>query len=128
MWRRKRSRWWGIGIWIRINVARRRDRDSSPLDESPAQGLPSPPVDSASAAAADEDLADIVRADTPDSDEEEHQLDAGDDLFLASPTLTRLTAADVSLDMDVRDWSLDSDDEESEYEESGDDSDGSDDL
>ncbi|KAJ7114691.1 hypothetical protein C8R44DRAFT_880777 [Mycena epipterygia] len=104
------------------------DRDSSPLDESPAQGFPSPPVDSAAGGnVPDNALADIVRADTPDSDEEERQLDAGDDLFLASPTLMRLTAADVSLDMDVCDWSLDSDDEESEYEESGDDSDGSDD-
>ncbi|KAJ7131201.1 hypothetical protein C8R44DRAFT_829613 [Mycena epipterygia] len=84
------------------------DRDSSPLDESPAQGFPSPPVDSAAGG-------------------NERQLDAGDDLFLASPTLMHLTAADVSLDMDVCDWSLDSDDEESECKESGDDSDGSDD-
>ncbi|KAJ6595416.1 hypothetical protein B0H10DRAFT_2167812 [Mycena sp. CBHHK59/15] len=108
------------------------DRDPSPLDDSLGPGLPSPPVDSVSAAggnAADDDLADHVRADTPDSDEEERQrVDAGEDLFLASPTLTRFNAADVSLDMDVRDWSLDSGDEESEYEESGDDSDDLDDL
>ncbi|KAJ6615997.1 hypothetical protein B0H10DRAFT_2219880 [Mycena sp. CBHHK59/15] len=63
-----------------------------------------------------------------DEEEERQRVDAGEDLFLASPTLTRFNAADVSLDMDVRDWSLDSDDEESEYEESGDDSDDLHDL
>ncbi|KAJ6570550.1 hypothetical protein DFH09DRAFT_1313147 [Mycena vulgaris] len=48
--------------------------------------------------------------DNTDSDEEPSQDEELDALFLASPTLTRFDAADVSLDMDVEEVDLDGDD------------------
>ncbi|KAJ6616881.1 hypothetical protein B0H10DRAFT_2434725 [Mycena sp. CBHHK59/15] len=54
-----------------------------------------------------------VPADGPDdsdSDEEPSEDEELDGLFLASPTLTRFDAADVSLDMDVEEMDLDDDD------------------
>jgi len=92
--------------------------------------LPGPAAPSVPGPVSEDDYADLPGLVTiPDSDEEpEVDADDEEDLFAASPTLTRFNADDVSLDMDVREWYLDGDDDESEYEasgeESGDDSDG----
>ncbi|KAK7019993.1 hypothetical protein R3P38DRAFT_1236976 [Favolaschia claudopus] len=67
----------------------------------------------------EDDFADMPGlADIPDSDEEpeDDAEEEDEDLFAESPTLTRLNAGDVALDMDVEEWNLDGDEGDSEGE------------
>ncbi|KAJ7022410.1 hypothetical protein C8F04DRAFT_960328 [Mycena alexandri] len=85
-----------------------------------------PPVElPVGAAPAEDDQVALPRLEEiPDSDEEEGDVDAGEEeLLLASPTLTRLNAEDVALDMDVHEWYLDGEEDDSDYEGSGGESD-----
>lgn len=66
------------------------------------------PMNTSSTDAGDEPVQDLQQEQLPDSDEEDYP----EDLFIDSPTLTRLEEDDVVLDMD--DWSL-----EEELVESG---------
>ncbi|KAJ7903121.1 hypothetical protein B0H13DRAFT_1483380, partial [Mycena leptocephala] len=58
-------------------------------------------------------------ADIPDSDDEPEQ-EEENELFVASPTLTRFNADDVALDMDIDKWDLDQKEDDSDYEGSED--------
>ncbi|KAJ7036838.1 hypothetical protein C8F04DRAFT_1181176 [Mycena alexandri] len=85
-----------------------------------------PPVElPVGAAPAEDDQVALPRLEEiPDSDKEEGDVDAGEEeLLLASPTLTRLNAEDVALDMDVHEWYLDGEEDDSDYEGSGGESD-----
>ncbi|KAJ7679242.1 hypothetical protein DFH06DRAFT_975213 [Mycena polygramma] len=97
--------------------------DLLPLLESPALDIVLPDVAAPGADAADDDDDIPGLSDIPDSDEEPDP-DAEEELFAASPTLTRFNADDVALDMDVREWYLDEEEDGSEYSASGDESDG----
>ncbi|KAJ6469072.1 hypothetical protein C8R47DRAFT_1151103 [Mycena vitilis] len=73
--------------------------------------------------ASDDEHGDLPGLQTIVNSDDEHEPDADydEDLFVQSPTLTRFNADDVALDMDVREWYLDGEDEGSEYDTSGDD-------
>ncbi|KAJ7482617.1 hypothetical protein FB451DRAFT_1350610 [Mycena latifolia] len=105
-----------------FDILRARRRLTPVTDLLPMLTRPASPSDPASPGGSAADDADMsTLADTPSSDEEEPEVDEeNEDLFLASPTLTRFDAGDVSLDMDVHEWYLDdAEGENSEYDGSG---------
>ncbi|KAJ7043255.1 hypothetical protein C8F04DRAFT_944756 [Mycena alexandri] len=59
------------------------------------------------ASAEDDPMDPPALEEIPESDEEEGDAVASEELLLASPTLTRLNAEDVALDMDEHEWYLD---------------------
>jgi hypothetical protein len=61
-------------------------------------------------------------ADIPDSDDNPEQ-EEENELFVASPTLCCFNADDVALDMDIDEWDLDQQEDDSNYEGSEDESD-----